>query len=461
MRERNSSLSNTLPPQRRVFTKLHIGLDDIDATIGGCTTHLAYLLVKDLISQFKEDVRLIDYPNLVRLNPAIPYKTRGNGAVALRLEVRDSLTSRVKEVVEDAVIRYEEGLEFRPTTEPGLVFLNGDIPEGLRRLYYKALTDYVHIDFLSKIIEKSAVSIETPMGLKRGVIGALAAIGWPEGVDCTYELLAYRKSVSSCEPRCVDPASVKAMDISTREHTFMNYDFEEGRELITPHGPDPVLLGVRGESPEALANAFSMLKICEEVSGYMIFRTNQGTDAHHVERCLGDIRAYQTGCVEGSISGRPKVLRGGAVLVPLRDASGSAYVVAYRESGLAGLLRSLIEGDLIRVCGVAHLWDDVGTVLNAEKVEVKSLVKYKLLNPRCPKCGARMKSAGKGKGWKCPKCGFRGFNLPHERVPIRREISEGLYLPPIRAFKHLMKPGRRYGREKSCNYRRPTGPWIL
>ena len=45
-----------------------------------CTTYLA----TELIREFKE-YDLIGNPRLVRLNPNVPWKTRGNGAISLLL----------------------------------------------------------------------------------------------------------------------------------------------------------------------------------------------------------------------------------------------------------------------------------------------------------------------------------------------------------------------------------------
>ena len=56
---------------------LHIGMDDTDSVEGGCTTWLATEVIKEL-----SDFDLIDCPRLVRLNPNVPWKTRGNGAVS-------------------------------------------------------------------------------------------------------------------------------------------------------------------------------------------------------------------------------------------------------------------------------------------------------------------------------------------------------------------------------------------
>ncbi len=460
LRERSSRV-NPVNPSEEVFTQLHIGLDDVDATVGGCTTHATYLLLKELLSKFRTDFQLIDYPNLVRLNPAVPYKTRGNGAVVIRSVVRKDIINEVIRETTEFVSKYVNSLGFRPGTEPGIAAVIGVVPESLRKLYLKALTDYVPRNYLMSLIKETTKNTEVilPYGLSRGVTGALAGIGWPEGVDCTYELLAYRKELSSCRPRCVDPESIKEMDQLFREETFLNYDYLSRRELITPHGPDPVLLGIRGEDPATLINAYSTLRVCEEVSGYAIFRTNQGTDAHHVLRDAGRIRPYQTGCIKASVASKPKNLMGGTSVIEL-GSGGRLYAAFFKEAGLSKVVNSLLPGDLVMVCGTCHLWEGLGRVIHAEKLVIESLINYKLMNPRCPKCGARMKSAGRGKGWKCPKCGYRAKDLEKEKVPIKRSVDVGTYLPPESSFKHLMKPLRRYGKEKKCSYVRPAEGWI-
>src|SRR2546428_4142422 len=58
---------------------LWIGVDDTDSLRGMCTTFLATEIVRDLTADFD----LIGYPRLVPLNPNIPWKTRGNGAICL------------------------------------------------------------------------------------------------------------------------------------------------------------------------------------------------------------------------------------------------------------------------------------------------------------------------------------------------------------------------------------------
>ncbi len=68
-------------------------------------------------------------------------------------------------------------------------------------------------------------------------------------------------------------------------------------------------------------------------------------------------------------------------------------------------------------------------------------------NPLCPRCGRRMESMGRGQGYRCRRCGLRRRDAGKRAVVLKREVREGLYLPPPRAQRHLTKPLQRYGRE--------------
>ena len=67
-------------------TILHVGVDDTDNPTGDCTTYLATQIVKFLSTEIP-NTEFLDYPNLIRLMPNIPYKTRGNAAVAIRVKI--------------------------------------------------------------------------------------------------------------------------------------------------------------------------------------------------------------------------------------------------------------------------------------------------------------------------------------------------------------------------------------
>ena len=449
-----------------VFEVLHIGIDDVDSPSGGCTTHAAYRLVKGLLSNFR-NLKFIDYPNLVRLNPAIPFKTRGNGAVAIRVAVRKDLTEEVVGFVANFIEQYVKSYEFRADEDYAVALVIGEVPKLLTLFYKKALTDFVHIDYLRRTVQALGDRCIIPLGIRRGLVGALAAIGWFFECDCTYELIAYRSPENREPERCIDAESVKLMDVRFRDVTFVNFDYEKNRPLISPHGPDPVLLGIRGEDPRRLVEAFRMLKICEDVEGYMIFRTNQGTDAHLINRDLRDFRVFQTGCSRVLVDSKPKVLPGGDVILRVRDVTESGtqhtvWVAVFKETGLTQIVKELVEGDEVYVCGTMKYWEDLGPVIHLEKIRILKLTQAKVLrNPRCPKCGARMKSAGKNKGWKCLKCGYRTKTAEKEVVYVPRKITEGEYVPKDSAIKHLVKPARRYGRERLCIPAEPIDCWIM
>ena len=117
--------------------ELHIGIDDTDSKTGGCTTYIAARLVEKLC---KLGAQFIDYPDIIRLNPNIPYKTRGNAAVALRLKIPANLYSTVQEeTIEEVEANSRIG---SAGTDPAIAFLDGKPPGMVRRLARKALQRY-------------------------------------------------------------------------------------------------------------------------------------------------------------------------------------------------------------------------------------------------------------------------------------------------------------------------------
>jgi tRNA(Ile2)-agmatinylcytidine synthase len=430
-----------------VFVDLHIGIDDVDSPRGGCTTHFAYTFLRHLLRKVPDSM-LVDYPNLVRLNPAIPFKTRGNGGVSVRIRVRSELVERVVDILHTSLDDYVSDFGGGDT---GALVVEAPAQKELTRLYWKALTDYVHKDFLMtfiKRIRERTYYIRTGKGL----VGAAAAIGWHLPSDCTYELILYRKG-----ERCVakDLFLRKAAELS--EVLFSNW--VDGRLLITPHGPDPVLAGIRGEEPSTLL-AFTDPRIyCMNVDGWMIYRTNQGTNQHHIMRS-NTIRPYQTGCIEGVVVSKPEARKGGDVVIKMARNGVILYAAFFQETGLNKIARELLVGDALRVCGTAKYWDDLGTVIHAETLTVWPRPSVTVKNPRCPRCGARMKSAGRGKGWKCPECGYRSTTL-HKEVLLgeRNPLLSGLHVPRDEAIKHLIKPRQRYGKEKICAPTPPITKW--
>src|SRR3972149_11767366 len=166
---------------------MHVGLDDTDSTTNGCTTYIAALLTEKLE---KLKVEFTDYPNLVRLNPNVPWKTRGNGALCLRFKFEEQSEGTIKETTLGLVEEYAD-IDSKGT-DPGVVFFcKPDIPEEITTFAKNVTTGIVTLKEATKLIGKfggEALGFNTC----RGIIGALAAVGETLQGDHTYELIAYR-----------------------------------------------------------------------------------------------------------------------------------------------------------------------------------------------------------------------------------------------------------------------------
>ena len=426
---------------------IHIGLDDTDSTRKGCTTYVAALLVEKLE---KLGASFIDYPNLIRLNPNVPWKTRGNGALCLRIRYDELAEDEIKEVVLSTVEKNAD-LQFKGT-DPGVVFLRGSrIPKEIRAFARKAITGIVTLKEALKLLEKykgEAVGFKNG----RGVIGGLAAIGETLETDYTYEILAYRIPENYGLKREVDEASIFMMDKATSPYTFNNVDMDKRRVIITPRGPDPILFGIRGENPEILKKAFRMTNSFEPVERWVIFRSNQGTDAH-LKRIssLSELRPYSSVIVRVHVADNPHMIRGRHVIFPVEDQTGQVDCAAYEPSGtLRKAARELLEGDYLQVYGSVRAPSTKRPLtLNIEKIQLLRLApKIIYQNPRCPKCDKRMKSMGKKKGYRCERCGFRDAQIAKLEFKAKRELNRGLYVASARSQRHLTKPLVRYGMEK-------------
>ena len=115
---------------------LHIGFDDTDSYSGKCTTNLAFKITSKLLSQ--TDSVFIDYPLLVRLNPNIPWKTRGNGGICLRIR-----TNQPDQIIEYLIKFIRTDSDIANGANPGLAIFEGDtIPLLLDSLALEQCTMY-------------------------------------------------------------------------------------------------------------------------------------------------------------------------------------------------------------------------------------------------------------------------------------------------------------------------------
>jgi len=425
---------------------MHIGLDDTDSPQKGCTTYIAALLVENLINL---GCTFIDYPNLIRLNPNVPWKTRGNGALCLRITFDVTQESSIKETVIRLVENYSE-LEY-PQTFPGVVFLKNSVPLALKNFARRAITGIVSLKEALLLAKRFHADV---VGFKkgRGIIGALAAVGETLSADHTFELIAYRQPNKYGLTREIDVSSIFEMDKKTNPYTFNNVDLDKRRVLITPRGPDPILFGVRGENPEVLKEAYGLIRSLESVERWIIYRSNQGTDTHFQEiNRLDRIVAYHSVVTRGIVLKKPVIIPRRHVIFTIKDAYGQVDCAAYEPTGtLCKVAKELLANDYIEVYGGVRPPElNLPLTINLEKFRPLKLEEKKIFhNPLCPKCAKRLKSKGKNKGWSCKKCGSKYLNIKKNVVTESREISSKLYIASPRSQRHLSKPFQRYGLEK-------------
>jgi len=426
---------------------MHIGLDDTDSTRKGCTTYIAALLVEKLE---KIGANFVDYPNLIRLNPNVPWKTRGNGALCLRIQFEEKIGAKIKETVITTVEEHSD-LEFKGT-DPGIVFFErAKIPREMKVFARNAITSIVTLKDALRLVRRFEVEA---LGFKkgRGIIGGLAAVGETLQGDHTYEVIAYRVPENYGLKRKVDATSIFDMDRITAPYTFNNVDSEKDRVIITPRGPDPILFGIRGETAEIVKKAFKIVKPLEPIERWVIFRTNHGTDAHLKKvKAIDQIKPYHPVIAKGTVATNPKIIPRRHVIFSIKDESGHVDCAAYEPTGmLRKMARELIVGDYVEVYGgVRKPSEGNPLTVNLEKVRVLKLApKIARLNPLCPKCSKRLTSMGKNKGFRCDRCGSRYPHLEKNEIRLKRDLRRELYITSTRSQRHLTKPFRRYGMEK-------------
>ena len=426
---------------------MHIGLDDTDSTKGGCTTYLTAVLIEKLE---KFNVHFIDYPGLIRLNPNVPWKTRGNGALCLRFSYNMEFE---QEIIDTAIDLWEENSAIKEKgTDPGIVFYqNEEIPAELQAFSKKTETAIATLKEATTLIKKLGAEA-AGFNSCRGIIGALAAIGETLDADHTYELIAYRTPENLGTKRQVDEASIFKMDKLTSPCTFNNVDTEKGRVIITPRGPDPILFGIRGETPEVVKKAYGIVKPLEPVERWVIFRSNQGTDAHlrRVEK-LSMLEPYSSVIAKGTVSKTPRIVPLRHVIFAIKDDLAEVDCAAYEPTGdLRKIARELVVGDTVEVFGAVNKATAAKPLtINLEKINVLNLAQKKQQeNPFCTNCGKRLKSMGKNQGLRCEKCGSKFRDLKKKEKLIARTIKVGLYVTSTRSQRHLTKPLSRYGQEK-------------
>ncbi len=416
-------------------------------------------MVRTILQKIIQNYEIIGYPRLVRLNPNIPWKTRGNGALCIHIgkpggKIRrkigeingqeiycssiftkelDSteqteLFMIVKETV-DTQARIDD-----ENTNPGYVLL---LKKPDYVLYQKAVTSIVTLEEVQNILQYQQARFK---GYKnsRGLIGATAAVSW-EPRDRTFELITYRPSERWGKKRQIDSRSVQLLDADC-PGTFDNYDVKNHHNRIAPNSPCPILYGIRGNDAEELVIASTRIH-SEPIDSWLLFETNQGTDDHLQRKQIAQIHPFESVIVEGSVIENPFTIQGGHVLFTLKDQTGTIPCAAYEPTKeFRHIIRELNAGDIVEVYGGVREYPQA---INLEKIYIKHLtpVKIKLENPVCPSCHKHMKSKGMKQGYKCIKCKTTSNDPIIQQK--KRTITLGFYEVPVCARRHLSKPLKR------------------
>jgi tRNA(Ile2)-agmatinylcytidine synthase len=402
-----------------------IGIDDTDSrTQGLCTTYAAAQIATDLGDDY---VRTL----LVRLNPAVEHKTRGNAALAVHCETPP----------ERALAVASEWLDIARTdddqTNPGVVVFDDDpdaVPDPVSDFTTAAVHEIHDIETARRHCDSPSFRTAT-RGNGRGLIGALAAVGaWVAFDEWTYECISYRERECWGTDRSVAYESVRRAAEEWYPTVWDTLDREEETAVCVPRTPCPVLHGIRGDDPEGVLAVAEEIE-SEPVASRHLFVTNQGTDAHLQDGTAGTVTDGQAYRVTGTVCAEPTTREGGHVFFAIADEDDASLpCVAFEPTKrFRDRVRPLRIGDRVTVCGEVQ----DGT-LKLEKLAVRDLVRTELVTPTCPDCGRSMESAGRSAGYRCRDCKTTADGKqPRE---IDRDLELGWYEVPPCARRHVAKP---------------------
>jgi len=393
-----------------------IGIDDTDSPDGGCTT---WVLTEVLAVARDHGLDLLGAPRLVRLNPNIPFKTRGNAALSARFGRGAGRTRTVGSIGGRPVVAFSGGralssgaeVRFREAawtrvlarapvregTDPAIVASRRRLPA---RVYWDAVREVVPVESTVRTLE-GAGAWYRHRGDPQGLVGAAAAVAWT-GRRGTWELVAYRDPARWGTRRAVDAVSVRA---AARSHPelFLCDDPRTRRLLVAPHTACPILFGIRGTDAATLLDVRTEIR-SEPVERWVLFRTNQATGDHLRRRTVEELTPYTSGEVAATVREFSQVLPGGHARVTVGDDHGAEIeVLAFEPTKtLPRVVRALAPGDRVLLRGSRGK----DRILRLESLRIVRWAPRfgPSRAPECPACGRRARSLGRGRGYRCPEC---------------------------------------------------------
>lgn len=409
-----------------------------------CTTYLPTELIR------RTGLDVIGYPRLVRLNPNISYKTRGNGAVVLRLGMGKGRKFPVGRISGKQVFGYEslkgeasrqELLDIsseiigefavmeQESTNPGLVVSGSRPPESL---YREAVSKEISAQYVEDILMEAGANYRKFKN-GRGVIGASSAMSWSPGRR-TYELLVYQYPRPGSVDRDLQLEAAAFIEEHYQE-TFNNIDVKNRHAAIFPSNRTPVVYGVRSVNPVILPQIEQELRTRYGIGGtsYLIYETNQGTDDHiiHSPDIIWEKGSFS---ITGEVVDTPVPIQGGHYFAQMKWKKSRIGLAAFEPTKeFRSVFRELRPGDIVEATGSLS----EGT-LKVEKMHVISVSRYfKRVPPMCQNCARRMKTHGRN-DFRCKSCG--GKKITPEYAEEARSLLPGKYEVPVSARRHLSMP---------------------
>jgi len=404
-----------------------MGIDDTDsATEGMCTTFIGAVISRSIANIGYE----VNETLLVRLNPSVEFKTRGNAAVAIHTTMP---AQKAFTLAKKIVFSYSR--ESDEKTNPSVVVSPEDeISTEVSQFTRETVTELKKINNAEKLISKYNF-YSGWRGNGRGRIGSLAAIGALKAFDnWTYETLAYRENSNIKTKRNVDYDSVFEASDMFYPLTWDTIDTQTDYAVCVPQTPCPVLYGIRGNSPTATKET-AMFINSEPVNFTHTYKTNQGTDAHIQQADnTSELTENQSFAVTGTVQETANIIEGGHVFVPISDGYETVDVGAFSQTNqFRDKLKQLRVGDIVTAVG-----EYSNETIKLEKLRINKLKTYRKENPVCQSCNKKMESAGNNSGYRCKNCS----NTHPTKVKrfINRNIRHGWYESPPNARRHLSKP---------------------
>ena len=252
-----------------------IGIDDTDSPQGMCTTYLGAVLARRLIREHM----IVREARLVRLNPNVTFKTRGNAAIMLDVEGDPDRAFAI------ACELVEELADFScENTNPGVVVVEKRPDPAF---YERAVKDFCEIHEAVEILDAAGARYRGWKN-RRGLIGATAAVASElAGPDLRDPRVPGDRAVRHA-PRGGpgDPVRRGSSDIPA--HVGHRGRGKRCRGLRTAHArPGPL----RHPGRESPLGDGGPAEIASERPGLeQIWVTNQGTDAHLLDGKIGELR---------------------------------------------------------------------------------------------------------------------------------------------------------------------------